>query len=389
MLRGAGLRTVSVSPFAERHSAWWFYAGFQEMYNTGGGGMESAEEITPTVLDWIDRNGAQDNWFLHVNYWDPHTPYRAPVEFGDPFADDPLPAWLTEEVFAQHLQTVGPHHAREIAMYDNRTSPRYPRHLGELRNMADLRQFMDGYDCGIRYMDEHIGRVLNALADQGALEDLAIIVSSDHGENLGELGIYGEHATADAITPRIPMLIRWPGGRGGSGGYRPALPARSRPHPRRSARPAEAGALGWAELRAGHHPRRGLRPRRLVLSQCAHVCQRGVRFDDWMYLRTYHDGYHLFPEEMLFDVAADPHEQHDLAPARPEVCQQAASRLAQWHTEMMGSMPETVDPLWTVMKEGGPYHARGHLRAYCDYLERTDRGWAVPELKRRHPQEFA
>ena len=49
-LRRAGFHTTSISPFAERHSAWWFYAGYNEMHNTGKGGMESAEEITPTAL---------------------------------------------------------------------------------------------------------------------------------------------------------------------------------------------------------------------------------------------------------------------------------------------------------------------------------------------------
>ena len=101
-LRSAGLRTVSISPFAERHSAWWFYAGFSEMHNTGKGGMESAEDVTPTVLKWIDANAKDDNWFLQINYWDPHTPYRAPAEFGNPFENDPLPEWLTEDVLAEH-----------------------------------------------------------------------------------------------------------------------------------------------------------------------------------------------------------------------------------------------------------------------------------------------
>ncbi len=213
--RRAGMRTVSISPFAERHSAWWFYAGFTEMYNTGLGGMESAEQITPTALDWIARHGREDDWLLHLNYWDPHTPYRAPREFGDPFAEEPLPAWLTEETLAQHRRMVGPHGAREIAMYDNSTDTKYPRHLGEIRDLADLRQFIDGYDCGVRYMDEHIGRLFLALSEQGVLEELAIIISADHGENLGELGIYGEHATADEITTRIPMIIRWPGAAAG------------------------------------------------------------------------------------------------------------------------------------------------------------------------------
>jgi arylsulfatase A-like enzyme len=126
----------------------------------------------------------------------------------------------------------------------------------------------------------------------------------------------------------------------------------------------------------------------LVLSQCAHVCQRSVRLGPWLYMRTYHDGYHLFPDEMLFNLQLDPYEQHNVAEAHPDICRDAVYRLNQWHDDMMKSMSYDVDPLWTVIKEGGPYHARGHLRAYCERLARTERAWAIPELKRRHPQEF-
>ena len=124
VLRRAGFRTVSISPFAERHAAWWFYAGFNEMYNPGKGGMESAEEVTPTVMKWLQDNAKEDNWFLHINYWDAHTPYRAPEDFGNPFADEPLPEWLTEEVLQAHLKMVGPHKPLEIAMYDDREDPK-------------------------------------------------------------------------------------------------------------------------------------------------------------------------------------------------------------------------------------------------------------------------
>ncbi len=388
LLRRAGLHTVSISPFAERHSAWWFYAGFNEMYNTGRGGQESAEEITPVALDWIRRNAARDNWFLHINYWDPHTPYRAPAEFGNPFAGEPLPDWLTAEVLAAHREMVGPHKSREIAMFDNKTNPRFPRHPGELVDMADLRQLIDGYDCGIRYMDDHIGRLLQELAAAGVFDDLAIIVSSDHGENQGELGIYAEHATADYGTARIPMVIRWPGMQPGhvDSGLHYNLDLA----PTLAEMLQKPGSERWdgqsyaAALRSGADCGRDY----LVLSQCAHVCQRSVRCGDWLYMRTYHDGFHLFPAEMLYDVAADPHEQQDLAAAHPELCRAAVYRLQEWHDRMMMSMPDAVDPLWTVMREGGPQHARGQLRRYCAYLEQTGRGWAVAELKKRHPGEF-
>ncbi|NLO74549.1 MAG: sulfatase-like hydrolase/transferase [candidate division WS1 bacterium] len=390
MLRRAGYRTVSVSPFAERHSAWWWYAGFLEMYNPGRGGLESAEEVTPLALDWITRHGAEDNWFLHVNYWDPHTPYRAPLEFGNPFAEDPLPEWMTAEKLAEHRTRPGPHGAWEIGMYDDAVNPDHPRHPGQVQDLAGLRQMFDGYDCGVRYMDEHIGRLLSALEEQGALEDLAIIVTADHGENLAELGLYGEHATADEITTRIPMLIRWPDQSAGhvDTGFHynlDLLPTL-----------AELLELELSESWDGQSYALALRGEEcgredLVVSQCAHGCQRSVRFGPWLYMRTYHDFYFLWPQEMLFNLAEDPHEERNLAEEHPELCREGAHRLQAWHDQMMATMPEgyTVDPMRTVLAEGGPLHARGHLPQYCERLEATGRGWAIPELKRRHPGEFS
>lgn len=386
-LSQAGLHTVSISPFAERHSAWWFYAGFREMYNTGRKGNESAHHVTPIALDWIERHAAEDNWFLHINYWDPHTPYRAPADFGNPFADDPLPEWLTPEVLAEHQKQVGPHKAWEISMYDNKTNPRYPRHPGELPDMKALKQLIDGYDCGIRYMDDHIGKLLQAFADKGVLDDLVIIISADHGENQGELGIYAEHATADYATARIPMIIRIPGMMSGHEDhclhYNLDLAPTLAELLNRPAAPSWDGRSYAAALRDGTDCGRDY----LVLSQCAHVCQRSVRFGDWLYMRTYHDGYHLFPQEMLFNVKEDPHEQRNLAEERRDICQQAVYYLTEWHDAMMAGM-EHEDPLRTVLREGGPHHARGRLAAYCEYLEQTGRGWAIEELRRRHPGEF-
>lgn len=389
MLRKAGLWTASVSPFADRHSAWWFNAGFRETFDTGSGGMESAEQVTPAALSWIERNAARDNWFLHVNYWDPHTPYRAPEAFGNPFESDPLPRWLTPEVFGEHLKHVGPHSANEVSMYDDKEDPKWPRHPGRIGDMSGLRRMIDGYDCGIRYMDGHIGRLLDALRGAGVLDDTAIIVTSDHGENMGELGIYGEHATADHATCRIPMLIRWPGMRRGAvdrglHGNIDLAPTLAEllgrpPHKRWD------GCSYASALRDGRDCGR----EDLVLGQCAHVCQRSVRFGPWLYTRTWHDGYHLFPEEMLFNVEEDPHEQRDRSASDGAVRAEGVRRLAGWHEAMMGSMPGGAeDPLVTVLREGGPLHARGALPAYCRRLEATGRGWAVPELRRRHPGEF-
>jgi arylsulfatase A-like enzyme len=387
-LRGQGFRTVSISPFAERHSAWQFYAGFSEMYNTGGGGGESAEEVTPTVLDWIERSAKDDNWFLQLNYWDAHIPYRAPASFGNPFEGDPIPDWMSQEIIDRHRQLPGQFTARETHVWDSSRFKSYDRYPGEIRNLEDYRKLIDAYDCGIAYMDSHVGQVLEALERQGVLDDTAIIVSADHGENFGELGIYSDHQVVDHTTARIPMIVKWPGCEVGH--------VDTGLHYNLDLAPTLAELLGadamerWDGRSFAPAITEGAECGReyLVLSQCAHTCQRSVRFGPWIYLRTYHDGFRLFPGEMLFDVSSDPHQVVDQAEAHPEVCNQAARYLLDWHDDMMMSMNYTVDPLWTVMKEGGPYHARGRLAQYLPRLKETGRAEAIAKLKKRHPQEF-
>jgi arylsulfatase A-like enzyme len=341
-------------------------------------------------MEWIDRYAQKDNWYLHVNYWDAHTPYRVPPDFGNPFDKDPLPDWLTPELLARHRQLAGPHSAQDLNMYDNRANPLYPRLPGELRSMEDVCSLIDGYDCGIAYMDGHIGQVLDALQAKGVLDDLIIIISSDHGENLGELGIYAEHGTADSITCSIPLIIRWPGA--------PAGHVDRGLHYQLDLLPTLAGLLGQSA--AGHWDGQSFSPALLegvecgrdylVISQCAHVVQRSVRWGQWLYMRSYHDGYHLFPDEMLYNVEDDPHLQVDLASQHPDICAQARTYLLAWQDEMLASMPAgyTVDPMRTVLAEGGPYHARGNLRRYLQRLRETGRSAQAELLEQQHPGEF-
>ena len=54
-------------------------------------------------------------------------------------------------------------------------------------------------------------QLLNYLKKLNIWDDTAIIISADHGENQGELNVWGDHQTADHITNRVPLIIKWPG----------------------------------------------------------------------------------------------------------------------------------------------------------------------------------
>jgi len=397
----AGYYTATISPFGERHDGYHWYAGFREIHNTGGGGNELAEQVSPVVLDWLDRKGKDDNWFLHFNVWDPHTPYRTPESFGNPFADDPLPAWLTEEVRARHWAGVGPHSAREVPGFSDaegmgRDPDRYPRQPLQADSMDAVRAMFDGYDCGVRYADEHIGRVLAKLEQLGIADNTAVIISADHGENLGELNIYGDHQTADEITTHIPLIIHWPGvtdtdanaGRVDDGLLYANDWAATSLDLVGGRVPGDWDGVSFADrLKAGDEQGREY----VVVSQGAWSVQRGVRFrsdgHEWILLRSYHDGYHDFPELLLFDLTDDPHEQHNLAEQRSDLVNHGLRLLDDWLAGMMRRSKAGEDPFWTVIREGGALHTRDRLPAYLERLRATGRDDAADRLAARYPSE--
>jgi choline-sulfatase len=396
-LRRAGYRTVTVSPFGERHAAWHWYAGYTEIYNTGKRGMERADEVATVALDWLARYAASDNWFLHVNFWDPHTPYRTPEDAGNPFAEDALPGWITEEVIARAQSHTGMHCAQELNGWMGAADhARYPRVPEQIDSMDAVRQQIDGYDTGIRYADHFVGQLVAALDKAGVLDETVIMIGADHGENQGEIGVWGDHQTADHITCRVPLIVRWPG-------------VTDTPANRARVDTALHYHFDWAAtlieladravpenwdgqpftgaFRAGEQAGRDY----LVVSQNAHVCQRGVRWtqagSDYLCIRTYHDGYKLYEDVMLFDLTRDPHEQHNLATEQPDMVNQAMAYLAEWQAAMMRTSTTDVDPMMTVLREGGPLHARGMLPDYLPHLRRTNRTEQADRLAAKYPAD--
>ncbi|MBV9281642.1 MAG: sulfatase [Chloroflexi bacterium] len=387
-LRRLGMRTATISSFAERHSAWHWYAGYMEVRSPGKAGMETADEVTGLALDWVGRNAREPDWFLHVNYWDPHTPYRTPLSYGEPFAGDPPPGWITEEVWRRCWEGYGPHSPQEPGSFEPLETGRWPRWPSSLDSLAAVKRWFDGYDTGIRYADEHLGRLLNALADARVLDETAIVVGADHGECQGELNVWGDHQTADQVTCRVPLVVRWPG----IGGGRVDSALHYQFDWAATALELAGGTVpeGWdarpftAAFREGREEGRPY----LVLSQAAWTCARAVRWDDHLCMRTYHDGYKDLEPLMLFDLRRDPHEQIDIAGARPDLADRAMALLADWQGEMMLTGRSDVDPLQTVLRQGGPWQVRGHLRAYAERLRSTGRAAAAERLLARHASDL-
>ena len=108
-----------------------------------------------------------------------------------------------------------------------------------------------------------------------------------------------------------------------------------------------------------------------------------MRFGNWLYLNTRHDAYHLYDDEMLFDLDADPYQQRNLIGQRSEVLNEGRTLLARWLADNLGNAARGRDPHDNVMAEGGPFHVRGQRSGYLQRLRETDRAALADRLEQK------
>lgn len=382
-LRQHGYCTVSFSSFADRHQANWFYAGWSEFHTPSlKGGEENADEVNARLLPWIRDNAAHEDLFLHVQYWDPHRNYTVGPEWPKLFESDAPPEWPDDASIETHLDNAGPFSASELFPHGDGLSP-VDTMPDRIANRSDFKRFVDGYDGAIRFMDDQIGEVFQALDDMGLLDDTAVIVSADHGEAMGEQGIYGDHVCAGEAVHNIPLIVRWPGTTPADRCYDgllynvDLLPTLSDlldlPTPSgwdgRSFAPAVRGGT-WS---GRSH---------LVWDHALYSCQRAVRTPRWLYTRTYHPGLYPFEEEALHEMTVDPHQERNVAGGHTDVVDEMEARMNDWLHDNV-SKGRVSDPMEEVLTSG-PFRYVG-LDYWIERLQNRGRGDAAQATLDRLP----
>jgi arylsulfatase A-like enzyme len=140
-------------------------------------GYRDARVITDAALDWLDTDAAREGpWFLTLNYMDVHEPNL------------PVAPW--DELFSEEKPLDPLHPERELQVLQ--------------------------YDRELAYLDRHVGRLLDALDADGRLDDTVVIVTSDHGEALGDRGFVWHGWVLYESLVRVPLLVKPVGGRDAS-----------------------------------------------------------------------------------------------------------------------------------------------------------------------------
>jgi arylsulfatase A-like enzyme len=238
-----------------------------------------APRVFREAMNWLEENQGVQKFFLLVDSFDPHEPWDPPQKYVDLYADPNYD---------------GP------AIID----PRY----GSSDNLteAQLQHMRDRYAAEVTMSDYWLGRFLDQARDLGMLENTLLVITSDHGHQLGEHGLTGKMPRGlwNELTD-VPLIVRRPDGTGA--GTR--VDSFTQHH---DIAPTVLGALGvdpqvampgvdLLELAADH-----AQPREHV--SCGYHDYSWCRDGRYVYI-TRNDG----ADQQLFDMEADPGQEHNLA----------------------------------------------------------------------------
>ncbi len=275
ILRAQGYETAAFVSAFVLDSSFGLDQGFDVYDDDVAGRAETAgtiaerrgELVSRSFESWIEKRSSDRPFFAWLHYFDPHLPYAPP--------------------------------------------PPYPA----------------GYDGEIAYVDAQIGRVLEALETEGLGKDTLVVVTSDHGESLGEHGEKSHGFFVYDATLRVPLILKSAASL--PAGERIATPVRSidiLPTVLEALKvpvPEEAQGRSLLSLVSAE----ATEPR-AAYAEC-YVSELNFRWAPLVALREGGYKYIEAPRPELYDLSADPGETNNLFEAEPERATMMRSRLAE------------------------------------------------------------
>ena len=136
-------------------------------------------------------------WLLKVSFQRPHPPFDPPRRWFDAYNENELPLPQTGTwASLKYGKDTG-----SLVNEPNATHGLFPEN--------EIRQSLHSYYAGLSFVDEQLGRVLEALRERGELENTLIIYTADHGDMMGDNDMWRKCRPYEGSV-RIPMIIRWP-----------------------------------------------------------------------------------------------------------------------------------------------------------------------------------
>jgi arylsulfatase A-like enzyme len=185
VVNSEGYETIGIVENPMLNRQYGFDQGFSRYYET----WQFKEEDENRAL-LLFRKGLADRttdkpFFVFINLIEPHSPYNSSKQFYHEFVSD-------------RTQTLEENMWREFFLGMKTFSPAEISHLNEL------------YDAELLYVDYLVGRMIDELKAAGDWDKTVFIVTSDHGENIGDHEMMDHVFSLHESIIRIPLVIHYP-----------------------------------------------------------------------------------------------------------------------------------------------------------------------------------
>jgi arylsulfatase A-like enzyme len=321
ILSGEGYATAAFVTNTFLRPGFGFATGFDTYDHTRNRFVveRTADVMVERALEWIDAQPPAAPWFLLLHLLDPHQPYDPPAPDAGRFTSDyrgPITA------------PIGPESGlvRKVKR-------------GSIELDAADRAFVRGvYDEEVAFVAAQLARLLDGLAQRGAIERGLVVLTADHGEEFFDHDSLEHGHTLYQELLRVPLVV-WGGGVRAARHPQPVSLVDVLPTVLDALRiappPALDGVSMWPLLTGGGEPS----ARRLLAENSLYGDQRRA-IVEWPYKLIVNLEQ---PGLELYDLERDPAEREDLAAARPEVAERLAGALAERAPQATDRAPVELD----------------------------------------------
>jgi arylsulfatase A-like enzyme len=211
-LRGAGYSTVGFSDNAWVSRGTGFQRGFEHFYEmwTKRDGLtngyawlppdirtspdidhgDAGRELMQFKRHLLQTGPLREPFFLFFNFIDAHYPYSPPPPFRYAFSGDRT---LGERIARFRYSEIG---------------------LQAGARPVDVRTFSPFYDAELAYVDFVVGMLVSWLREAGYYDESLIVITSDHGEHLGEHDLFSHQYSMAEELLHVPLIVKYPGNAG-------------------------------------------------------------------------------------------------------------------------------------------------------------------------------
>jgi arylsulfatase A-like enzyme len=138
-----------------------------------------ASDVNRSVLRWIARD-REIPFFIMLNYFDAHDPYLPPQPYRNRFSSTKNPGGIINGHMGRYAPSL---------------------------NFEQVQGEIDAYDGAIAYVDSEIGRLFDELEKSDMMDDLLIVITSDHGEAFGDHGFFRHEHSLYREVLHVPLIF--------------------------------------------------------------------------------------------------------------------------------------------------------------------------------------